>query len=494
VEDVAVPERGWRTIIILFVACSAGLALFSWDRVIGPSPHFHFLDLAHSFLDGRLDTETPTRHRGLQQRDTDPRGFQDAVNRHLTGGNGKTQGWNDWATLRIITLTDDTVVKGAFPWSDQQGDAKKRFRTVDKAEMIIDRSLDIKRGCTNPGGRCDERKHFVSFPPFPAVAMMPLYLLFGYDTNDVLFTVINAALNAVLLFMMLELLRTRGLSTRPTRENLLLAVLFTFGTVNLFSSIRGEVWFTALILGITLHILYVMMAIGARRPLLAGLMLALGMATRTPIAFACVFFALEMFREGDRMRWPGWGTVLKKGALFSAPVLAVGFALMAYNHARFDNAFEFGHTYLANGTRASIRDHGLFSFWFFKNNLAAALTNPPVIDGFRPFIHITRHGLGLFWCTPALLFVLWPKKWSAFARNVAVTAVIVAIPSLFYQNTGWAQFGYRFALDYMPYLFVLLAVCARPFNRLFQAAVIVSLLFGILGAVTFDRIPMFYYD
>ena len=484
----------WRTILILFTVSAAVLALFSWDRIIKPSPHFHFLDLAHSFLEGRLDTGTPNRHRSQGERPGDPKGMQNAVNRHLTGGEEKSVGWNDWATIHVITLTDGTVVKGVFPWSDQQDDARKRFRIIDGSEMVIDRALDIKKGCGSAGRVCDEKKHFVSFPPFPALAMMPLYLVSGYDTNDVLFTVVNAALNAVLLFLLLEFLRTRGLSRRSTRENLLLSVLFTFGTVNFFSAIRGEVWFTALILGVTLNVLYLLLAIEARYPFWAGLMLALGMATRTPIAFAFPFFALEMFRQGDRMQWPGWGPVLKKGALFSIPILAVGFTLMAYNYARFDDPFEFGHRFLANGTRASIREHGLFSFWFLKNNLSAVLTNPPVIDGFRPFIHITRHGLGLIWCTPVLLFLLWPKQWSVFARNVAITAVIVALPSLFYQNTGWAQFGYRFALDYLPYLFVLLAVCARPFNRLFLAAVVVSFLMGTLGAVTFERMPMFYYD
>ncbi len=252
--------------------------------------------------------------------------------------------------------------------------------------------------------------------------------------------------------------------------------------------------FTALILGVTLNLLFIMAAVDARHPFLAGIALACGMATRTPLAFAAVFFALEMFRDGERMRWPGWGMVLRKGAAFAAPVLVAGAALMAYNLARFDSPGEFGHTFLAGGTRPSIREHGLFSFWFLKNNLAAALTNPPVLDSFPPYIHITRHGLSLFFCTPALLWVLWPRRWSAFARNAAITAAVVAIPSLFYQNTGWAQFGYRFALDYLPFVFVLLAVCSRPFTKVFVVTVALSFAMNLLGAVTFDRMPQFYYD
>jgi hypothetical protein len=481
--------------LLLFLGSAAVLSLFSWNYVIRPSRHFHFLDLANSFLDGRLDTDTPRRFRNQAPRPGDPDGLQDAVNRHLSDGGDKSAGWNDWASIRIIKLTDGTWVKGVFPWSDQQGDQKKRFRAFDGNEYVIDAELDIAKDCGPAGNqRCDETKWFVSFPPFPAVAMMPLFLAFGYDVNDVLFTVFNAALNAVLLFFLFELLRTRGLSTRTRRENLVLALLFTFGTVNFFSAIRGEVWFSALILGITLNVAYITLSLEARHPFWAGLMLALGMSTRTPIAFAFPFFALEMLRDGDRWRWPGWAPILRKGALFAAPVLAIGFALMAYNHARFESVGEFGHTFLANGTRASIRDHGLMSWWFLKANLAAAITNPLVVDGTFPFLHITRHGLSLLWTTPVLLYLLWPLRFGALGRNLAITAAVVALPDLFYQNTGWAQFGYRFGLDFLPYLFALLALGSRKFTRVFWIAFAFSILINALGAVTFDRIGMFYYE
>ena len=486
--------RRWRVALLLFVGSAVVLALFSWGNVLQPSRHFHFLDLANSFLQGRVDTESPKRFKGQQSRPDDPHGLQAAVDRHLTEPSGKVVGWNDWASLRIITLTDGTVVKGVFPWSDQQGDQKNKFLGLDGEMRIIDPELDIAKTCGDPPRRCDETRYFMSFPPFPAVAMMPAFLIWGYDVNDVLFSILNAALNAVLILLLLETLRTRGLSARTTRENVLLAILFTFGTVNLFSSIRGEVWFSALIVGVTLHVAYILLSIEARYPFFAGLMLGLGMATRTPIAFAAPFFALEMLRDGDRMRWPGWGTFLRKGVMFSIPIVAIGMVLMAYNYARFESVGEFGHSFLANGTRASLRDHGLFSWWFLKANLAAAFTNPPVIDSFPPFVHITRHGLGLPWTTPALLLILWPKTFGAFARNLALTAAIVAIPDLFYQNTGWAQFGYRFGLDFMPYLLVMLAVGGRKFGRGFMVLFALSLLMCALGAITFDRIGMFYYE
>lgn len=476
-----------------FLASALVLTLFAWDRAAGPSPQFHFLDLANSLLTHRLDTDTPRRRKGQRPRPGDPPGLQAAVNRQLGGQDGQG-GWNDWASIHVITLKGGTVVKGVFPWSDQQGDARKRFVTTTGQRMVIDRHLDVEKGCGVPGVPCDKVEYFVSFPPFPSIVLTPLFLAFAYNVNDVVFTAINAAFNASVFFLLLEYLVSLGLSRRTRRENLLLTLFFTFGTVNFFSSIRGEVWFTAQIIGITLNLLYILAAIEARHPFLAGLCLGVGMATRTPIAFAFPFFGLELLRRGGHLRLVEVRTCLRKAIIFAAPVLAVGFVLMAYNHARFDNPFEFGHTFLAGGTRPSIRDHGLFSFWFLRHNLAAALTNPPVIDGVAPFIHITRHGLGLLWTSPLLLLLLWPGRMSMFAKELLITALIVAIPSLFYQNTGWEQFSYRFALDYLPYLVLVLTVTDRPFDRKFYVLLAVSLVMNAFGALTFGRMRQFYYD
>jgi len=483
-----------RAPLLLFVASAVVLGLFSWNWILSPSPHFHFVDLAQSFLHGRLDTDTPRQHRGQKQRPEDPAGYRKAIDRHLTGANGSTTGWNDWASVREITMTDGTVVRGVFPWGNQEGSMKNRFFALDGTIRIIDPQLDIAKGCGQPSAKCDRKDWYVSFPPFPAVVMIPLTAIFGYNVNDVLFTVLNGALNCMLLFLLLEFLVRQGLSSRTRRENLVLALLFCFGTVHFFSSIRGQVWFTAQILGVAINIWYISCAIGNRRPFLAGLAIACGMATRTTIAFAAVFFALELFRDGDRLRWPGFGHLLRKGLPFAAPIVVGGILLMLMNYFRFDNPMEFGHTFLADGTRASIRDHGLFSMWFARANLGAMLTNPPVIDGVAPFVHITRHGLGLLWTSPFLLLVLWPRVWGAFQRNLAITIAVIAIPLICYQNTGWSQFSFRFALDFLPFAMVLLAAGGRQLSGWFMAAGAFSVLMNTFGAVTFDRAGMFYYD
>ena len=481
----------------IFVVVAGVYALTSWDRVKAPSPHFHFVDLAHSFVSGRLDTDTPRRRRGAKPKEDDPRGYQAAIDRALTGPDDKPVGWNDWASYRVLTLKSGETVEGVWPWKDGKGEKTKEFRTLSGDRMIIDPATDVARGCDSkkPYKRCDDVRYFISFPPLPGILMIPLYEIWGYDVNDVLVTILFAALNAVLMFFLFRLLTARGYSERGLRDQLLLTALFAFGTVVYFSSVRGEVWFTALVVGLTLNIAYMMASVDARHPLLAGLMLILGFATRTPLVFATPFFLTQLLWAREDGQRPPWGRLAGKLAMFAVPCVIGGVALMWYNHARFGSPFEFGHSYLVEGTRPSIREHGLFSFWFLNRNLSAMLTNMPVFTMDKPFVHITRHGLGLIATTPMFLFLLWPKgPASSLRRSLALTIACVAVPAAFYQNTGWAQFGYRFSLDWTPYMMALLAIDRRRLGRLAIVLIAVSILVNLFGAATFGRANPFYYD
>jgi uncharacterized membrane protein len=42
-----------------------------------------------------------------------------------------------------------------------------------------------------------------------------------------------------------------------------------------------------------------------------------------------------------------------------------------------------------------------------------------------------------------------------------LSALLVAAPSLLYYNTGYAQAGYRFSLDFLPFLLILVAQGTR---------------------------------
>jgi len=140
---------------------------------------------------------------------------------------------------------------------------------------------------------------YVSFPPFPAVLMMPFVAVFGLSFNDVAFTLFFSAANVALLYRLLRRLQPE----RAEWEHATFALIYGFGTLAWSCGIRGEVWFTAETIGVTLTLLYLHAALGARHPILAGLAVACAAITRTPLAFSAAFFLFESLSPDGPLEW-----------------------------------------------------------------------------------------------------------------------------------------------------------------------------------------------
>jgi hypothetical protein len=315
---------------------------------------------------------------------------------------------------------------------------------------------------------------YVSFPPFPAVLMMPFVAIFGLSFNDVVFTLVFAALNVALLYRLL-----RRVQDRPEWEHAALALIFGFGTLAWSCGIRGEVWFTAETVGVTLTLLYLHASLDAKHPLLAGLAIGCAAITRTPLAFAAIFFIFEALREKRR------------SALvpYFAAILAVAIPMAIANYVRFGSFGEFGHSHLyANRVNPQIQQYGLFHYAFLERNLHAAFTRLPEIL-FHPLrIGFNGEGMSLFVTTPLFLYLLWPKERPRLHRALWLAVAVVAVPGFFYQNSGWYQFGFRFSLDYTPVLILLLALGGHRFTRLFWTAALAGVAVNTWGAAVFNRL------
>jgi len=438
-------EPWWRRAalpaLVYLVATGVYLVTMGGERVSEHSPDNHYVHLADSWLHGQL---------------------------HLRGN---PPGTNDWACF-------DTEARDMCP------NHRWQFR--------------------------DERyRWYVSFPPFPAAVILPAVAAFGTDLPDRAFWALLAGVAPLLLFLLLRRLRKEGRSERSVREDLLLTTLFAFGTVYYFTAVQGAVWFAAHVVAVSLLVGYVWCGLDARRPLLAGLLLGLCFLTRPPTALLAIYFGVEALRvsrrdtpvDRDRLIWVQlvqwlrgvqWAAALKRIALFSAPILAIGALAMWHNHARFGDPFEFGHTYLQIRWRDRIETWGLFNFHYLPKNLAVFTSSMPWLSAEAPYVTISRHGLALWFTTPALLLTLWPKRTTLTMVALWCGVIPVAILDLMYQNSGWIQFGYRFALDYMPLLFVLLALGRRRFGPVFVLGVVFAIGVNLFGAITFDRAWQYY--
>ncbi|HEY4884061.1 MAG TPA: hypothetical protein VII08_10525 [Myxococcales bacterium] len=332
---------------------------------------------------------------------------------------------------------------------------------------------------------------YVSFPPFPALLMVPFVALFGLSFNDVTFTLFFSAANVALLYRLLRRIQP----DRAGWEHVSFALIYGFGTLAWSCGIRGEVWYTAETIGVTLTLLYLHAALGARHPILAGLAVACAAITRAPLAFSAVFFLFEALSpdgpvEWGRLRDPArWRAALPKLVPYALAIGAVAVPMAWMNHARFGSFGEFGHSHLyANRVNEQVRRYGLFHYAFLERNLHDAFTRLPEIQ-LHPFrIGFNGEGMSLFVTTPLFLYLLAPRQKPRLHRALWLTVALVAIPGFFYQNSGYYQFGFRFSLDYTPYLILLLALGGRPFTGLFWLAAFAGFAVNAWGAAVFNRL------
>jgi hypothetical protein len=336
---------------------------------------------------------------------------------------------------------------------------------------------------------------YVSFPPLPAVLLLPVVAVFGLGTLDALFWALFAGLAPTLMFIVLRFLRESGRSGRSQRDDLLVTTLFAIGSVYFFVAVQGSVWFAAHVIAAAFTCLYVLFSFGARRPAAAGLALGLAFLCRPAALLLAGFFvfqAITAAREEGRTGSDPAPRLLRTLAMFAFPLAVMGAAAMWHNAARFGDPFEFGHRFLQIRWRSRIETWGLFSTHYLPRNLTVFFLSVPWLIQSSPFIRITRHGLALWFTSPNLLWSLWPKKLDATIVALWAAVLPTALCTLLYQNTGWVQFGYRFSLDYLPLLFVLVALSGRRFGIAFLSCAVFAIAVNTFGAVTFDRHHQFY--
>jgi hypothetical protein len=92
-------------------------------------------------------------------------------------------------------------------------------------------------------------------------------------------------------------------------------------------------------------------------------------------------------------------------------------------------------------------------------------------------------GMSLLLTAPAVAYLVRARGGVLVAGAwVALGAALV--PLLLYYNTGWAQFGYRFALEFLLPVLVLLAHAVGPApSRLFRVLVTLGVMVDALGTV-----------
>ena len=302
---------------------------------------------------------------------------------------------------------------------------------------------------------------YVPFAPFPAIVLMPFVALVGPERADQLEPGVNAFLAATVVFLAWWVQGRIGVER--LRDRFALVLSLGFGTQVWWVTTRGGVWHTGHLVAMILTLLLLAEMFGKRRAILMGLLVGAAFLTRAPLAFAGPAIALwavpswSALADGTRsirervagLPWADWLWLI------------VGFApavlfFLWYNLDRFGSATESGYALATLPPwLEALRQQGLFSTAHIGMNIDYLFLKLPTFTNTFPYIRPDGLGMSVLFTSPGLLLAFLAPARDRRTWILLIAAVLVLIPTLLYYGGGWLQFGYRYFLDSIPFIWAM---------------------------------------
>jgi hypothetical protein len=326
---------------------------------------------------------------------------------------------------------------------------------------------------------------YVVYPPMPAVLLMPFVAAFGTGFDESLLSIILASLCVSLTWLMLRKTGSNG------NKALWLTALLGFGTCLWFIASVGTSWYIAEVVAVLFLTSAILVALYKRSYVLVGLLLGFAALARLPVASAFPFF-LFLICERDNT----WMPRLKQAALFFAGLAIPVSLYLLYNVARWGTILDLGYGLIPGIQQDPFFQQGIFNIAYIPRQLYAIFLQGPIFLNNFPYIKPNWMGLALFFTTPAFLFIFnlkahWHSKLSLYS---AIAILCILPPIITHGTVGFTQFGYRFSLDFTPFLMLLTAKGMREnLGWPEKALIILSLLVNLWGVVSIIKFNFVSY-
>ena len=325
-------------------------------------------------------------------------------------------------------------------------------------------------------------KYYWPLGPFPAVVLVPFVAIadgFGifFYQGYLLF-----ALTAGIFLLWYAIARV--VSFRQ-RDAFLLALTFVFGSGYILLAMIPWSWYFAQAVAVFLVSWAVYEYLTKRRSWVLGILMAAVSMTRITAGVGALFFVLDILFLSKKT----WKEKRHDAVKFCTPLLCAGILLGLYNFARFGDFFDQGYAlqYMVSEQLRNVRGAGLFSFVHIPTNayylfLSAPL---PVMRDIMtpiltlPFLRPDVWGMGIFFTSPYLLSLFFVRyRERVHAVLLGTIGSIVAL-LLVYWGTGYSQYGYRYAFEFFPFLFLLFLIVYKARGALLSGGMRVLLLSSI---------------
>jgi hypothetical protein len=316
--------------------------------------------------------------------------------------------------------------------------------------------------------------------PVPALFMLPWVAIWGNDANQTTVAIVFAAVATGLAWVLAERLGVTDLSTK-----VFLAMFFVAGTDVWWCAELGDVWFLAHLCAVTFILGALVELCGKGRGWLVGLCGVLACGARFPEVAALPLLAWGLWSGAFAGAVPAQAARIARLRSFGIVLACWAIAFVGYDELMWGTVFDIGHTVYFHadawgqktGSPFALRylPYQIYSFFFRAPIFVEWLQQP-----MWPYVKPDTNGIALTFTSPALVLAFLAKTPRNVVTALWVTTALVAAPEFLYYLNGWVQFGMRHALDFLPYLFALMAIGVR--NRLPNWGVALIIWSAFVGA------------
>lgn len=300
---------------------------------------------------------------------------------------------------------------------------------------------------------------YLPFPPMPAIILTPFVYLIPKITEQFV-SIILGSFNIALIFILLKKITS-------IKNAVLLSIFVAFGTVHFWVSLVGTSWNFSHVVSFGLLTSSLILSFNKGRKLnslWAGLLFAFAGLSRLTIIAGGLYFVVNYWRSKERL------FLFIIGASLFIPTILI------YNFLRFGDIKETGYIKIYENYINSGYGYSIQRIWFPESNqpkymdiksipyhLYTLFIMPPEIKDLNIFkSQPSPYGMGILFISP-LLFVIFNRiEKSKIELQAWLGAIPIAILTFCHYAQGWVQFGYRFLLDFLPFLIIILALKFKP--------------------------------
>lgn len=340
-------------------------------------------------------------------------------------------------------------------------------------------------------------KKYLYWGPTPTLLIIPFVFLFGVNIPDTLYTAILGAFSPLLIYLILLQLRKLNFIKIDDLRIFLISIFFGFGTTHFYQSILGGVWQTSQVIS-NLYILIALLIFYRYFTtkkysylLISSFFCSLAIWGRqTYIFYIPLFIAqLYLFTKKDFQ-------VFKKNIFyFFIPLFFLIITSLTFNFLRFDSFLENGYQYQESRPHFKedfIKYGGTVNVSYISRNFYYMFFHLPTIKSNFPYFKFDEMGNSVLVTSPFLLLVIFAlrKKYISntkgkyFVLPLVGCAFLIFLSLWMFWGTGWIQFGYRYLLDAMPILAILISMTIKKVSlKIILPLLIISIVMNTLGTM-----------